>query len=205
FAIFLCLGAIVTSIIIGGRKKPVDTTSPPPRHDVPKNEYAKAVPPKPKPDPPPAKDLEIAEKFLPDDVSAAALFDLKQWQVPTVRPIVLGPLDIQLAGFRGATGVDLLSAVERVVVGLSRDEEAVIILQGRSLVTPQFIDGVKALPGVQVESVSEGGPELVVLPDDKTGKRVYAAASESSIILSAHRGRLIEAIEKRDSGRRTRF
>jgi serine/threonine protein kinase len=205
FAIFLCLGAIVTSIIIGGRKKADDTTSPPPRHDLPKNESAKAAPPKPKPDPPPTKDLETAEKFLPDDVSAVGLFDLKQWQVPAVRPTVLGPIDNQLAGFRGATGVDLLAAVDRVVVGLSPNEEAVIVLQGRGLVTPRLIDGVKSLPGVHVEPASDGGPELVVLPNDKTGKQVYAVASESSVILSAHRGRLIEALEKRDAGRRTRF
>lgn len=207
FAIFLCLGAIVTSIIIGGRKKADDTTSPPTRHDLPKNESAKAALPKPKPDPPPppAKDLEIAEKFLPDDVSAVGLFDLKQWQAPAVRQIVLAPLDNQLAGFRGATGVDLLSAVERVVVGLSPDEEAVIILQGRSLVTPQLIDGVKSLPGVHVEAASDGGQELVIMRDEKTSKSIYAVASESSVILSSHRGRLIEALEKRDSGRRTRF
>jgi hypothetical protein len=205
FAIFLCLGAIVTSVIIGGRKKGDDTTSPPPRRELPKNESAKAVPPKPRPDPPPAKDLETVEKFLPDDASAVAIFDLKQWQAPIVRPIVLGPLDNQLAGFRSATGVDLLSTVERVVVGLSPDEQAVIVLQGRGLVTPRLIDGVKALPGVQVEPASDAGQELVIIRDEKTGKSIYGAASESSVILSAHRGRLTEVQEKRDSGRRTRL
>jgi serine/threonine-protein kinase len=205
FTVFLCVGAVAANMLLGARKKFDDPSPPPPRHELPKNEPAKFAP-KTRPDPPPAKDLETAEKFLPDDASAVALFDWKQWQAaPAVRPIVLGPLGDQLAGFRRATGVDLLAALERVVVGLSPDEETVVILQGRGLVTPRLIDGVKAIPGARFEPAWEGGPELVVLPDGKAARPIYAGASETSVVLSAHRHRLVEALEKRDAGKRTRL
>jgi len=203
FLVFLFVGAVAANIFLGGRKKS-DDTAPPPRSEPARTEPAKS-PPKIKPDPPPAKDLEAAEKFLPDDTSVAALFDLKQWQSSAVvRSLVVAPVSDQLAGFRKATGIDLLAAAERVVVGAAADDEAVVILQGRSLVTPRLVEGVKAMPGVRFEPAWEGGPELTVLGDDKPEK-VFAVASETSVVLSPHRRRVIEALEKRDGGRRTRL
>jgi serine/threonine protein kinase len=205
FLAFLAVGAVAADMFLG-RKKADDSPSTPGRHDPPKNEPAKAPSAKAKPDPPPAKDLETAEKFLPDDASAVALLDLKQWHAtPAVRSIVLAPVAEQLASFRNATGVDLLNTVERVVVGLSPNEEAVIILQGRSLVSPQLVDGVKAIPSVRFEPAWENGPELVIFSGEKPEQSLYAVASETSVVLSPQRRRVIEALEKRDGGRRTRL
>ena len=120
------------------------------------------------------------------------------------RALIVGPVSDQLADFRRATGVDLLTAAERVVVGLAPNDEAVVVLQGRTLVTPRLVDGVKDMPGVRFEPAWDGGPELVVLGNDKT-ETIYAMASETSVVLSAQRRRVVEAIEKRDGGRRTRL
>jgi serine/threonine protein kinase len=205
FLAFLAVGAVAADMLLG-RKKSEDSAPSPGRQDPPKGEPAKTPPAKAKPDPPPAKDLETAEKFLPDDASAVAIFDLKQWQgAPAVRSTVLAPLAEQFAPFRNATGVDLLSAVERVVVGHSPDNDAVVILQGRGLVTPRLVDGVKAMPGVRFEAAWNDGPELVIFGDEKSPQALYAASSETSVILSPQRRRVVEALEKRDSGKRTRI
>ena len=66
------------NVLLGNRKKP-DETPATPRTEPARTEPAK-TPPKVKLDPLPANDLETAEKFLPDDTSLVALFDLKQWQ-----------------------------------------------------------------------------------------------------------------------------
>jgi serine/threonine protein kinase len=205
FLTFLLVGAVTANILLG-RKKTDDPASAPNRPDAPRAEPGKPAQAKAKPEPPPAKDLETAEKFLPDDAAAVAIFDLKQWQAaPAVRPIVLAPIASQLSPFRDATGVDLLNAVERVVVGLAPNDDAVIILQGRGLVTPRLVDGVKALPGVRVEPAWENGPELAIFGSEKPDQLLYAAASETSVILSPQRLRVVEALEKRDSGKRTHF
>jgi len=205
FLAFLAVGAVAADMLLG-RKKADESPSTPGRHDPPKNEPAKAPTAKAKPDPPPARDLETAEKFLPDDASAVALFDLKHWHAtPAVRSIVLVPVAEQLASFRNATGVDPLNTVERVVVGLSPNEEAVIILQGRSLVSPQLVDGVKTIPGVRFEPAWDNGPELAIFSGEKPEQSLYAVASETSVVLSAQRRRVVEALEKRDGGKRTRL
>jgi serine/threonine protein kinase len=205
FLAFLAVGALAADMLLG-RKKTDDATASPGRPDSPKTDPGRPPPAKAKPDPPPAKDLETAEKFLPDDASAVALFDLKLWHAaPAARPIVLAPLDEQLAPFRNATGVDLLNSVERVVVGLSPNEDVVIILQGRSLVTPRLVDGVKAIPGVRFEPAWDNGPELAVFSGAKPEQSLYAVASETSIVLSPQRRRVIDALEKRDGGKRTRL
>ena len=156
-------------------------------------------------DPPPAKDLEAAESIC-RTTHRSSPCSISQWQsAAVVRPLVVAPVSDQPAGFRKATGVDLVTAAERVAVGLAADDEAVVILQGRSLVTPRLVDGVKAMPGVRIELAWEGGPELAVLGDENPDKAVYAVASETSVVLSPHRRRVIEALEKRDGGRRTRL
>src|SRR5262249_3192623 len=71
--------------------------------------------------------------------------------------------------------------------------------------TPKLIEGVLALPGIRTEPAFEGGPDVALLPGDGPGGEVYAAATETSVILSADRERVVDALEKRDGKRRTRF
>jgi serine/threonine-protein kinase len=199
FLVFLMVGAITTAVLLGGRKKPDDppAKSAPPRQDPPR-----PAPPRAKADPPPAKDLEAIDKYLPNDAVAVIVFDLAAWQAsPAARQHVLAPLAERLAEFKKATEVDLLTATERVVVGLGADNAGgdVVVLQGRSLVTPRLTDGVKAMPGVAAEPAWDGGPDLYRLGD------TYAAATETSVILSSERGRAADAIKKRGGGERTKF
>lgn len=205
FAVFLCVGAVTAAIIMSSRKKEEPPTTPG-SPDQPKGDPGKALAPKPKVDPPPAKDMEVMEKFMPDDASMVAMFDVKQWQASSlVKPLVVDPLARQLAGFRRATTVDLLSAVERVVVGFTTKEETVIVLQGHSLVIPRLLDGVRALPNVTVEPAWNGGPDLALLAGGGQEGGICAAAAETSIIMCAQRERVVEALQKRDGSKRTRF
>jgi hypothetical protein len=209
-AVFFTVGAVGAAILFrkSGRDKAETDGVPPVAAVDPSKTDAKSASAKNKPDPPPAKDLEVLEKYLPDDAGLVAVFDVKQWLGSlTVRQVVIPPLSERLAEFRRGTGVDLLSTVERVVVVRASDAQAgtVVVLQGRGLVTPRLIEGVMALPGVRSEPAFEGGTDVALLPGDSPAGAVYAAATETSIILSAHRERVVEALEKRDGKKRTRF
>jgi hypothetical protein len=204
FAVFLCVGAVTAAIIISARKK--DDPSPSGTQDLPRADPPKVQPPKQKPDPPPAKDLEVMEKYMPDDANMVATFDVKRWQSSAlVKPLVVDPLARHLAGFKRATSVDLLAAVERVVIGFAPNDESVVVLQGHGLVTPRLLDGVRSISGVTVEPAWVGGPELALLSGDGNTGVLYAAATETSIILCAKRERVVDALRKRDGGVRTRF
>src|SRR5262249_27064233 len=64
---------------------------------------------------------------------------------------------------------------------------------------------VMGMPGVHSEPAFHGGPDLALLPPDCPAGAVYAATSETSVILSASRERIVDALEKRDGKKRTRF
>jgi hypothetical protein len=186
----------------GGRKK--DDPSP-------GNQEQKADPPKPPPktaknDLPPVRDLEIIEKYLPNDSALAIVFDIKQWQTfEPAKQYVLMPLAEKLAGFHRSTGVDLMSVVERVMIAVGDDDKSVIVLQGRGLVTPRLLDGAKTWPGVTTEPAWPGGPDLYVLGQKSGTGEAYAATSETCVIISPHRDRIVDALEKREGMKRTKF
>jgi len=209
FLVFLTVGAIGATILIrkAREKTEGDSVPPPALADAPKPDPPKPAP-KPKSDAPPPKDLEVLEKYMPNDAGMVVVFDVKQWQSSlSARQAVLAPLADHLADFRRGTGVDLLNVVERVVIGTGADAKAgtVVVLQGRGLVTPRLIDAVKTLPGVQTQPVADGWSDLAVFAGDGSVGALYAAATETSVILSANRERVIEALAKQDGTKRTRF
>jgi eukaryotic-like serine/threonine-protein kinase len=202
----LLIGAVAIGIALATRKKseePSPGTQEPPKTD-PKQPPAKSA----KADPPPAKDLEVVEKFLPNDSALVCVFEIKQWQAfaPT-KQFVFAPLSERLGAFHRATGVDLLAVVERVIVGLGPDDKSaeLVVLQGRSLVTPRLLDGVKAMPGVATEPAWLGGPELLILGPQVGAGRLFAGTSETCVFLSSSRDRIVEALEKRDGKRKTKL
>lgn len=207
-AAVLLIVVIITGINMASRKKaenPSPGSQEPPRTDSPSKQppgrSAKA-------DPPPARDLEIVDKYLPNDSTLVMVFDLKNWQsYEPARQFVLTPLSEKLAKFHRATGVDLLSVVERVIVGLGADDQSghVVVLQGRGLVTPRLVDGVKSMPGVTTEPAWTDGPELFVLGPESAAGRAFAAASETCVIISGSRERVVEALEKREHVKKTKF
>jgi serine/threonine-protein kinase len=205
FAVFMMVGAIGAAVVLAGKKKKPDDPPPSGTQTTLKANPPKTAPPVVRPDPPPAKELDVLEKFLPDDAALVAVFDVKQWQTSlTVRQLIVHPLADQLLPFRQATGTDLLNSVERVVVGIPGGaEDIVIVLQGRSLVTPRLIDGLKTLPGVSAEPTA--GPELLTVTDPGNPGALHAAATGTSVILSPSKQRVLDAIEKRDGATRTRL
>lgn len=205
-AVVLVGGAIAVGVAYANRKKTDDTS--PGNHEPPKQDQPKLAPKTVKADPPPAKDLDSVDRFLPDDSQLAIIFDLKNWQhFPKSKEKLVEPLMQKLGGFQRAIGVDLLAVVERVVIGIGPDEKPgdVLIVQGRSLVTPRLLEGVKSIAGVTVQPSKDGGPEIYVLSPREESNTVYAAAVDTSIIMSMSRERVFEAVEKRDLAKRTKF
>lgn len=201
-ALVIVIGVIALGLGAGSRK----TEPSPGNQDPPKADPPKQPPKTAKYDPPPAKDLEIVEKYLPNDTSLAIVFDVKHWQgFEPARQYVLMPLAEKLAGFHRSTGVDLMSVVERVIIAVGDDDKTVIVLQGRGLVTPRLLDGAKTWPGVTTEPAWEGGPDLYVLPEKAGPGESFAAASETCVIISPHRDRIVDALEKREGTKKTKF
>ena len=102
-------------------------------------------------------------------------------------------------------GVDPLSVVERIIIGVGEDDKSVIVLQGRGLVTPRLLDGAKTWPGVTTEPAWPGGPDLYVLGQKAGTGEAFAATSETCVILSPHRDRIVEMLEKREGMKKTKF
>lgn len=204
-AVVLLVALVIGGISLARGKKPDEPS--PGNQEPPKTDPPKPPPKTAKADPPPARELEAADKFLPNESAVVVMFDLKQWQgyQPT-RQFVMPPLADQLAKFQRSTGVDLLSTVEQVVVAVGPDFSGeLVVLQGRGLVTPRLIDGVKALTGATTEPAWPDGPELFVLGPEIGPGRLYAGTSESSVFLSSNRDRIVEALEKREGSKRTKF
>jgi serine/threonine-protein kinase len=199
FLVFLVLGAVGVGVLLANRKKPDD---PPP---------AKAAPPRTevvspgqiaKADPPPAKELEAVEKYLPDGTSLAAVFDVRQLQAsPVARKVMLGPVADELAPFRVGVGIDLPSLVERVVVGVGPEERggALVVLQGRGLVTPKLTDAIRGLARRNASPAWDGGPDVFPVGVGPS----FLATTETGLLISARRELVVEALEKADGVRRT--
>jgi serine/threonine-protein kinase len=202
-AVLLAVGVIGIAVVKAGRKKPEDP--PPATQDPPKSDPPKKDAPKGKQDPPIAKDLEILEKYLPNDTAIVLMFDVKQWQSHAVaRQVVITPLLEKLAGLKLLTGIDLLAVVERVVIGIAPENAVgdVVIFQGRALVTPKLFESLRNFPGAK--RIGEEGQELFVLGVDDD-KKMYLGFTETSAILSSDRGRVMEALEKKDGAKSTKF
>jgi eukaryotic-like serine/threonine-protein kinase len=205
-AVGLAIGMVSLVISVLGRKKQEEP--PPTSNEAPKQDPPKLVSPKPKQDTPVVRDLETIEKYLPNDTSMVLLFDVKQWQsTPVGRQMIVNPLLERLAGWKFLTGIDLLAITDRVVIGIVPDETPgdVIVLQGRLLVTQHLIDGVKSFPGTKKEATSESGPEFFQLGGEDRTKRVFIAFTESSVIISHLRSRIVEALEKKDNAKQTKL
>jgi len=202
-AILLLTSGIVIGVVLAMKKR---TEDPSPSQEPPKPEPPKAGPGKTAMnDPPVVKDLETIEKYLPNDSALVVLFDLKQWHDSTAgRKYILVPIAEKLAAFTKATGVDLLTAAERVVLGVVPDDKPgdVIVIQGRSLVSTKLLEGTKTIPNVSAKPAWNGGPDVYKLGSDKA---LFGAATDTSIILSSSRERILEALEKRDGVKRTKF
>ncbi len=202
----MLVALVAIGIAIAARKK---AEASPGNSEPVKNE----VPPKPPPrtakaDPPPVRDLEVIDKYLPDDSTIAVVFDLKAWQVyEPARQFALAPMAERLAKFHRATGVDLLAVVERVIVALGANEKSgeVIVLQGRGLVTPNLIDAVKSMPGVESEAAWQDGPDLLVLGSQSGAGRAFVGTSETCAIISSHRQRVVDALRKHEGMKTTQF
>ena len=199
FVVCVLVGAIGVGAILAGRKKPDDP--PPGKPEAPRGEPTKAVPVA-KADAPPARELEAVEKLLPDDTALAAVFDVKQLQSsPTAKRVLLGPIADELLPFRFAFGIDLPAVVERAVVGVGPEAKggALIVLQGRSLVTTKLTDAIRGLATGNVQPAWEGGPDVFALGPNPT----YMATTETGLLLSARRELVVEGLEKCEPGKRT--
>jgi serine/threonine-protein kinase len=205
-AVVLVMAIIAGAIAIGVNSGSHKTEPSPGSQEPPKNDPPKPPPKTAKNDPPPVRDLEVIEKYLPNDSAVAIVFDIKQWQAfEPAKQYVLMPLAEKLAGFHRSTGVDLMSVVERVIIAVGEDDKSVIVLQGRGLVTPRLLDGAKTWPGVTTEPAWPGGPELYVLGQKSGTGEAFAATSETCVIISPHRDRIVDALEKREGKKRTKF
>ena len=206
FIVFLLIGAIGVGALLSTRKKPDDP--PPAKSEPPRVELTKPAPvvkaespPVAKDEPPPTREMESAERFLPDDTGLAAVFDIKQLQnSPTAKRVLLGPIADELIPFRFAFGIDLPAVVERAVIGIGSDEKGgLLVLQGRTLVTPKLTDTIRGLAAGTVMPAWDGGPDVFALGVDP----MYLATTEASVLMSARRELVVEALEKAEPGKRT--
>jgi hypothetical protein len=200
FVVFLVIGGIIVGVLLAGRKKPVDPPSPG-NHEPPRVEPDKTAP-KPRAEAPPARELEAVDKYLPNDASLAAVFDVKQLQAsPAARRVILGPVADELLPFRAAFGIDLPALVERAVIGVRPEEKggALIILQGRTLVTPKLTDALHTLAGANAVHAWDGGPDLFAIGPS------FLATTETCLLISTRPELVVEALQKQDGGRATTF
>jgi serine/threonine-protein kinase len=199
----LAVGVVLTAVSYLNRKKAEDP--PPANQEPPKQDPVK--PPTKGKDLPVAKDLEVIEKYLPNDATLVMVFDLKAWlNSQPGRQVIVNPFVEKLAGLRFLSGIDLVSTVERVVVGILPDDVPgdVIVLQGRTLVTPKLVEAVKNFPGTKKLAAGDGA-EFYALSADEKAKNLYIAFTDTSVILSSARDRVVEALEKKNSTKTTKF
>ena len=199
FLVFLVLGAAGVGVLLANRKKADDP--PPAKTEPPRGELTRP-PEVAKAAPPPAKELEAVDKFLPDDTSVAAVFDVKQLQAsPVAKKVLLGPIADELLPFRTGFDIDLPALVERAVVGVGSEDKggALVILQGRSLVTPRLTDAVRTLALGRVAPAWDGGPAVFAVGPQPT----FLATTSTGVLLSARRDLVVEALEKADGARRS--
>ena len=196
FLVFLVGGAVGFGMLI--RKPKTEPT--PPKSSQAEPAPRAAAPPKVEPSVPVAE-LETLEKYLPTAASVVVVADVNLWRSnPGARQYLLEPMGRMLADLSKSTGTDLPAAIERIglaVVGKD-DGGTIIIAQGRTLVTPRLIDGLKALPGVTAVPAWEGGPELLTLPGSDDGPPQYAGLTGTTALLSGDRALVVEGLKNRD-------
>ena len=114
---------------------------------------------------------------------------------------MLGPIADELLPFRTGFDLDLPALVERAVVGMGSEDKggALVILQGRSLVTPRLTDAVRTLAAGRLAPAWDGGPQVFVVGPQPT----FLATTATGVLLSSRRDLLVEALEKADGSRRT--
>jgi serine/threonine-protein kinase len=199
FLVFLLIGAVGVGVLLANRKKPEE---PPPTKSEPSRVEQPRPAPVAKADPPLARELEAVEKFLPDDTSVAAVFDVKQLQAsPTAKRVLLGPIADELLPFRTGFDLDLPSLVERAVVGVGSEDKggALVILQGRGLVTTRLSDTIRTLAMGRQALAWDGGPQVFAVGPQPT----FLATTSTGVLLSSRRDLVVEALEKADGSRRT--
>jgi eukaryotic-like serine/threonine-protein kinase len=203
FLIFLLVGAIVVGVVRGIRKKPDDPPPSPGNQEPLKNDPGK-IAPKAKAEFSPAKELEPFEKYLPNDTALAAVLDIKQLQLsPIAKRVLLGPIADELLPFRAAFGIDLPALVERAVLGVRPEDRGgtLVVLQGKSLITPRLIESLRTMAGRAVSTAWENGPEVFAVGKGPS----FLATSETCLFVSARRELIVEALEKRESKRTTKL
>lgn len=206
FVAFLLIGAVGVGIRLANRKKPADSPAPS-KTDPPRGEQARPAPvaKSDSPNPIPASELEAVDKYLPDETSVAAVFDVKQLQAsPVAKKVLLESVADALLPFRAGFGIDLPAVVERAVVGIGSEGQsgALVILQGRELVTPRLTEALQTLAGPKAGPAWEGGPPLFEVGPIPT----YLATTETGVLVSARRELVVHALEKGDpTYRTTRF
>jgi hypothetical protein len=155
-----------------------------------------------KADPPSAKEFEAVEKYLPDDTSLAVVFDVKQVQAsPVAKRVLLGPIADELLPFRVGFGIDVPALVERAVVGVGSADRggALVVLQGRGLVTPRLTDALRTLAGRTGGAAWDGNADVYAVGPGPT----FLATTETGVLISSRRDLVVEALEKADGARRT--
>ncbi len=201
--VFLAIVLIANTLLNRVRSKSLDPVVP---ESTPRVEPAK---PKVEPAPVVPKDLETIEKYLPDDSSLVLVFDLRNARSSAAgRQYIVGPIMEPLWPVKLLTGLDFANTLDRVILSVAgrNDSELVFIAQGRTLVSPKLIETMKSLPGVEDQPAWEGGPEILMLPAGKPDGQInYMAFTETSVIFSANRDRVLASLDKKDGAKRTKL
>lgn len=205
------LAILAIGLSIGGvlgfrqwKDRQADSQLPP---EAPKGETPKADTPKTKvePKPVPTKDLDSLEKYLPNDTAVLVVLEPKAFQSSTqVKERLVHPLNEALKNFKNATSIDLPNTVDRMIVSYPEVEKngILVILQGKTLVTERAIDGLRNLKSVRTEKLPDKS-ELFILPWQEDEQSLFVAATDTSVLITLNKQRLLEALEKRDGAKRT--
>lgn len=201
---FLC-GAVAIAALAGKKKGDTSSAPPPPVAGV--DPVTKVDPPRPKAKdpPPPAREMDSIERFLPNESAMVLVFDVRQWlAAPIPKRVVLEPLAAKLGGLRFLMDIDLMATVERVVWAIPEDDDdgAVVLLQGRALNTPKWIETARIL-GIPPDPAWKNGPDLYTLKGEKGS--MHVAFSETSVIVSSERGQVETALRKREGKLKTQL
>jgi serine/threonine protein kinase len=175
----------------------------------------KEEPPKKDKEPPPVvkkNDYEGIDAYLPADTELVAVLNVQQLNKSKFFQEELLPrFKDMLEVFRTNASFDPLKAIDRVIVALpaSGANHSVVVVQGSDFLTSDFLNWVRALPGVTITSErvpGHGSKDVYRLPPSEKdkGDDTYGAIlsiSPTAIVLSSSKERVIEALAR--VGRRT--
>jgi serine/threonine protein kinase len=176
---------------------------------------AKEEPPKKDKEPTPVvkkNDHEGIDAYLPADTELVAILNVQQLNKSKFFQEELLPrFNEMLEVFRTNASFDPLKAIDRVIVALPAGgaNQSVIVVQGADFLTSDFLNWVRALPGVTISSErvpGQGTKDIYRMPpsDKDKGEDTYGAIlslSPTAIVLSSNKERVIEALAR--VGRRT--